>query len=123
MIYNSIQHTPSPFSLLRKSFLGISAPSSKRLFLASLLMGTGVFLLTAPEAYAVKAGEMKTSVDYLAGLLDNNIVPAVIGTGVVAGTGFAFLKQQFSPLVISLCTAIGYGFANKWVSTVYALCI
>lgn len=91
-------------------------------YLLSLFALTAL-ILSIPEAYAVQEGEMRTSVDYLTGLLNNNIVPAVIGTGVVAGTGFAFLKQQFAPLVVSICTAIGYGFANKWVGTVYSLCV
>jgi hypothetical protein len=80
-------------------------------------------LLSSPDAFAVQAGEMKTSVDYLKGLLDNNIVPAVIGTGIVAGMGLAFMKSTFSPLLIALSTAVAYGFANKWITTVYALCV
>ena len=103
--------------------MGSSGTSSKRLFLASLFMGTGVLLLSASEAYAVKAGEMKTSVDYVTALLDNNIVPLILVAGVVAGTAFAFLKSNFGPLVLSLVTAVGYGFAHKWLTTVYALCI
>lgn len=89
----------------------------------SLLVIGAVYLLSAPEVYAVQAGEMKTSVDYLKGLLDNNIVPAVIGTGIVAGMGLAFMKSTFSPLLIALSTAVAYGFANKWITTVYALCV
>lgn len=94
-----------------------------KILAATLFIGTTAFLLSGQEALCVRDGEMRDSVNYLVGLLDNNIVPAVIGTGVVAGTGFAFLKQQFSPLVIALCTAIGYGFANRWVGAVYALCV
>ena len=90
--------------------------------LTILAVGTS-FLLSASEAYAVKAGEMKTSVDYVTALLDNNIVPLILVAGVVAGTAFAFLKSNFGPLVLSLVTAVGYGFAHKWLTTVYALCV
>lgn len=92
-----------------------------RLVCLCLALGTA-FILSTGDASAVQAGEMKTSVDYLKGLLDGNIVPAVIGTGIVAGTGVSLMKQSFSPLVISLCTAVGYAFANKWITTVYAVC-
>lgn len=81
------------------------------------------FLLTNPDACAVKAGEMKTSVDYVTALLDNNIVPLILTAGVVGGTAFAFIKSTFTPLVIALVTTVGYGFANKWLTSVYALCI
>lgn len=89
----------------------------------TLLTLIGVFLLTNHEASAVKAGEMKESVDYVTLLLSNNIVPLILIAGVVGGTALAFIKSTFSPLVISLVTAVGYGFANKWLSTVYALCV
>ena len=96
--------------------------SNKILMLMSFAVGT-VYLLSSSEAYAVKAGEMKTSVDYVTALLDNNIVPLILTAGVVGGTAFAFLKSTFTPLIIALVTTIGYGFANKWLTSVYALCI
>lgn len=90
--------------------------------LTSLTIGA-VCLLSSPEAYAVKAGEMKTSVDYVTALLDNNVVPLILTAGVVGGTAFAFIKSTFTPLVIALVTTVGYGFANKWLTSVYALCV
>lgn len=92
------------------------------LMLMSLTIGT-ICLLSSPEANAVKAGEMKTSVDYVTALLDNNVVPLILTAGVVGGTAFAFIKSTFTPLVIALVTTVGYGFANKWLTSVYALCI
>lgn len=98
--------------------------SRKGYTLSGFCLAFGIaFILSTSEASAVQAGEMQTSVNYLKGLLDNNIVPAIIGTGVVAGTGFAFIKSSFSPLVIALCTGVGYAFANKWITTVYAVCV
>lgn len=94
----------------------------KTLMLMSLTIGV-VCLLPNPEAYAVKAGEMKTSVDYVTSLLDNNLVPLILTAGVVGGTAFAFIKSTFTPLVISLVTTVGYGFANKWLTPVYGLCV
>jgi len=91
--------------------------------LVTLLATAATLLLTSSEVYAVKAGEMKESVDYVNLLLNNNIVPLILVAGVVGGTALAFIKSTFSPLVIALVTAVGYGFANKWLSTVYALCV
>lgn len=81
------------------------------------------FLLLTPEVMAVKAGEMKTSVDYVTALFDNNLVPLILTAGVVGGTAFAFIKSTFTPLVIALVTGVGYGFANKWLTSVYSLCM
>ena len=94
----------------------------KLLMLTTCAVGSA-FLFASPEASAVKAGEMKESVDYVTLLLNNNIVPLILVAGVVGGTALAFIKSTFSPLIISLVTAVGYGFANKWLSTVYALCV
>ncbi len=94
----------------------------KTLIFTSLTIGA-FCLLSTPEASAVKAGEMKTSVDYVTALLDNNVVPLILTAGVVGGTAFAFIKSTFTPLIIALVTTVGYGFANKWLTSVYALCI
>ena len=102
-----------------------NAPPHKRtkLFMLTPCAIGAAFLLVNPEASAVKAGEMKESVDYVNLLLNNNIVPLILVAGVVGGTALAFIKSTFSPLVIALVTAVGYGFANKWLSTVYALIV
>ena len=97
--------------------------NSNKTSLVTLFATAATLLLTSSEAYAVKAGEMKESVDYVNLLLNNNIVPLILVAGVVGGTALAFIKSTFSPLVIALVTAVGYGFANKWLSTVYALCV
>lgn len=95
----------------------------KTTFLLTTLSVGAAFLLASPEVFAVKAGEMKTSVDYVTALLDNNLVPLILTAGVVGGTAFAFIKSTFTPLVISLVTTVGYGFANKWLTSVYGLCV
>ncbi len=97
--------------------------NSNKTSLVTLFATAATLLLTSSEVYAVKAGEMKESVDYVNLLLNNNIVPLILVAGVVGGTALAFIKSTFSPLVIALVTAVGYGFANKWLSTVYALIV
>lgn len=88
-----------------------------------VIVGSIVLALSGSETLAVKAGEMRESVNYVTALLDNNIVPLILAGGVAGGAAFAFLKQNFTPLIMSLMTSVGYGFGNKWISTVYSLCI
>ena len=88
-----------------------------------LLVAFAVGMLVAPEAFALKEGEMKVGVKYLTDLLDNNIIPLVLLAGTGAGAAVSYMKSSFTPLVISLCTAGGYGFAHKWISAVYTACI
>ena len=101
----------------------ISLTSNKTAFYLTAFSVGAAFLLASPEACAVKAGEMKTSVDYVTNLLDNNLVPLILTAGVVGGMALAFIKSTYVPLVIALVTGVGYGFANKWLTSVYALCV
>jgi hypothetical protein len=94
-----------------------------RLLFGSFLTLAAACVLFAPEAIAVKEGEMKVGVTYLTGLLDNNIIPLVLLTGTGAGAAVSYMKSSFTPLVIAICTAGGYGFAHKWISSVYTVCI
>jgi len=98
-------------------------PLDIRFRLISFLTLVTTCLLFAPEAMAVKAGEMKVGVTYLTELLDNNIIPLVLLTGTGAGAAVSYMKSSFTPLVIAICTAGGYGFAQKWISSVYTACI
>jgi hypothetical protein len=91
--------------------------------LGLLLVALAVGMLMSPEAFAVKEGEMKVGVKYLTDLLDNNIIPLVLLAGTGTGAAVSYMKSSFTPLVISLCTAGGYGFAHKWISAVYTACI
>ena len=97
--------------------------ANSRLLFVSFLTLAAACVLFAPEAMAVKEGEMKTGVTYLTGLLDNNIIPLVLLTGTGAGAAVSYMKSSFTPLVIAICTAGGYGFAHKWISSVYTACI
>jgi hypothetical protein len=94
--------------------------SKKTLFILAL---SAISIFFLPDAFAVKEGEMKTGVNYLTGLLDNNIMPLVLLTGAGAGAAVSYMKSSFTPLVIAICTAGGYGFAHKWISSVYTACI
>lgn len=87
------------------------------------LFWAAAFVLFSTDVMAVKEGEMKTGVTYLTGLLDNNIIPLVLLTGTGAGAAVSYMKSSFTPLVIAICTAGGYGFAHKWISSVYTACI
>lgn len=88
-----------------------------------VVLGGVALVFSGSHVLAVKAGEMSESVNYVTALLDNNIVPLILAAGVAGGAAFAFLKQNFTPLIMSLITSVGYGFGNKWISTVYSLCI
>ena len=105
------------------SLLSAFYPKKHKILSIAFMVGAAAWMLSGQEVYGVQDGEMRGSVNYLTGLLNNNIVPAMIAAGMVAGAGFGFIKQQFAPLVIAICTTIGYGFARAWIGEVYALCV
>ena len=109
--------------IIKPNNVPLFSTTSTRLLWGSFLTLTAVCVLFAPEAMAVKEGEMKTGVTYLTGLLDNNIIPLVLLTGTGAGAAVSYMKSSFTPLVVAICTAGGYGFAQKWISSVYTACI
>ena len=105
----------------RLNTIPVTSVSNRWLYLALGTLAVG--MLMSPEAFAVKEGEMKVGVKYLTDLIDNNIIPLVLLAGTGTGAAVSYMKSSFTPLVISLCTAGGYGFAHKWISAVYTACI
>jgi hypothetical protein len=112
---------------MNKSILGkpifLFTQATRPLGIIACWIGIATLLLHPSEALAVKAGEMRDSVNYVTSLLDNNIVPLILAAGVAGGAAFGFMKQNFAPLVMASITAVGYGFCSKWISTVYSVCI
>lgn len=110
-------------SPLRMSAEASQSERKGRLFFGFCLVVAAGSLLFSPEVFAVKEGEMKAGVTYLTGLLDNNIIPLVLLAGTGVGATVSYMKSSITPLIVSLCTAGGYGFAHKWIGTVYAVCV
>lgn len=108
---------------LRMSAEASQSERKGRLLCAFCLILVAGSLLFSPEVFAVKEGEMKAGVTYLTGLLDNNIIPLVLLAGTGVGAAVSYMKSSITPLIVSLCTAGGYGFAHKWIGTVYAVCV